>query len=129
MHICSRSATGEGIFVFGTQESILITHTLETVIHNLAKKKNSKVALERGRVRKKRGRREGKRDRQKEREREPTTSMTHFVDYNIYISLANTVPAFKLMKVKMYILYDKHIILRITTSELLLYHLPPTSQN
>ena len=125
MHTCSRSATGEGIFVFGTQESILITHTLETVIHNLAKKKNSKVASERGRVRKKRGRREGKRDR----EREPTTSMTRVVDDNIYVSLANTVPAFKLVKVKMYILYCKHIILRITTSELLLYHLPPTTQN
>lgn len=38
----SRSTTGEGIFVFGTQESILITHTLETVIKNLAKKKASK---------------------------------------------------------------------------------------
>ena len=32
----SRSSTGEGIFQFGTQESVLITNTLGTVIELLA---------------------------------------------------------------------------------------------
>ncbi len=38
----SRSATGEGLFMFGTQESVLITHTLETVIDRLARMKRAK---------------------------------------------------------------------------------------
>ena len=40
----SRSSTGEGVFLFGTQESVLITHTLETVIDRLAKQKRAKIA-------------------------------------------------------------------------------------
>ena len=40
--IHSRSSTGEGIFVFGTQQSVLITHTLETVIEMLAKQKKER---------------------------------------------------------------------------------------
>ena len=38
----SRSSTGEGVFIFGTQESVLITHTLETVIDRLARMKRAK---------------------------------------------------------------------------------------
>jgi hypothetical protein len=37
----SRSSTGAGTFVFGTPASVLITHTLETVIDMVAKQKTS----------------------------------------------------------------------------------------